>query len=332
VLAALVGSGLVDPVAACEGQVAVREASRSNHVFVVFVDGRPQHAVKQDGPGADGSLDAERAVYGWLASEPSLVGLAPQPLELTGGEGRRLLVLEGIPDARPAHEHAAALDGEFAALVVELARLLARLHRVSAASTRARDALPAERPWVLELGSAGPPAFVAENPGADAAVSAALRESAVVALLEDARRAWRPAAAIHGDVKWDNVLVRRDGDGLRLWLIDWELAAWGDPLWDLAAVVEGLVTTSFLAEGAQGVAEVGPLARSAVAAYGAAQASRERLLQLVAARLVQVTVQLAGMTGSYEGSAAPGLLRLAGSLADDPGVWAEELYGADEGR
>jgi aminoglycoside phosphotransferase (APT) family kinase protein len=117
-----------------------------------------------------------------------------------------------------------------------------------------------------------------------------------------------------------------------MWLIDWELAAWGDPLWDLAAVVEGLVTTSFLADGAQGVAEVGPLARLAVAAYGTAPASRERLLHFVAARLVQVTVQLAGMTGSYEDSAAPGLLRLAASLADDPRVWAEELYGADEGR
>jgi aminoglycoside phosphotransferase len=331
VLAALVRSGLVDPVAACEGQVVLREASRSNPVFVVFVDGQPQHAVKQDGPGADGSLDAERAVYGWLASEPSLADLAPRPLELMNGEGRRLLVLDGIPDARPAHEHAAALDGEFAALVVELARLLARLHRVSAASSRARD-LPAERPWVLDLGSAGPPAFVAENPGADAAVSAALRESAVVALLEEARQAWRPAAAIHGDVKWDNVLVRRDRDGLRLWLIDWELAAWGDPLWDLAAVVEGLVTTSFLADGAQGVADVGPLARVAVAAYGTAPASRERLLHFVAARLVQVTVQLAGMTGSYADSAASGLLRLVGSLADDPQIWAEELYGADEGR
>jgi hypothetical protein len=332
VLAALVGSGLVDPVAACDGQVVVREASRSNPVFVVFVDGRPRHAVKQDGPGADGSLDAERAVYGWLASEPRLAGLAPRPLELAGGEGRRLLVLDGIPDARPAHEHAAALDGEFAALVVELARVLARLHRVSAATSRAQHALPVERPWVLELGPAGPPAFVAENPGADAAVSAALRESAVVARLEEARQAWRPAAAIHGDVKWDNVLVRRDREGLRLWLIDWELAAWGDPLWDLAAVLEGLVTTSFLADGAQGVAEVGPLARLAVAAYGVAPASRERLLHFVAARLVQVTVQLAGMTGSYDDSAAPGVLRLAGSVADDPGVWAEELYGAEEGR
>ena len=99
--------------------------------------------------------------------------------------------------------------------------------------------------------------------------------------------------------KWDNVLVRRDRDGLRLWLIDWELAAWGDPLWDLAAVLEGLVTTSLPS----------PMARRASPRSGRSRAWRSPrtephrragsgFFHFVAARLVQVTVQLAGMTGS----------------------------------
>ncbi|SEO36490.1 aminoglycoside phosphotransferase family protein [Actinacidiphila rubida] len=42
----------------------------------------------------------------------------------------------------------------------------------------------------------------------------------------------RPFSLVHGDLHRHNVIVRDDGAGLTL--VDWELAMWGDPLYDLA--------------------------------------------------------------------------------------------------
>jgi aminoglycoside phosphotransferase (APT) family kinase protein len=73
----------------------------------------------------------------------------------------------------------------------------------------------------------------------------------LMALVEEAGNAWSARAPIHGDVKWDNVLARREPSGAwRLWLIDWELAGWGDPGWDVAGLAETIVTTQLLAGGA----------------------------------------------------------------------------------
>jgi aminoglycoside phosphotransferase (APT) family kinase protein len=53
---------------------------------------------------------------------------------------------------------------------------------------------------------------------------------------------WCPETVIHGDLKFDNVLVRshpgpQDEDALELFLVDWEFVQFGDPAWDLAGAL-----------------------------------------------------------------------------------------------
>jgi aminoglycoside phosphotransferase (APT) family kinase protein len=62
---------------------------------------------------------------------------------------------------------------------------------------------------------------------------------------------WRPEALIHGDLRWENVVIgararrqrlgeRRDGPerpARHGWLVDWEFLQCGDPRWDLACFV-----------------------------------------------------------------------------------------------
>ena len=47
---------------------------------------------------------------------------------------------------------------------------------------------------------------------------------------------WRAETFIHNDVKWDNFLVYARAGSRRLTqmkIIDWELANFGDPAWDV---------------------------------------------------------------------------------------------------
>jgi Ser/Thr protein kinase RdoA (MazF antagonist) len=328
VLAALVRSGLVDAGAACDGAVSVLDASRSNPVYRVAVDGLSRYVVKQAGPDVEtGSpLAAEQAAYRWLAAEPSVAALAPGTAALSGDDG--WLVLDAVVDARPLHELIAEVDGDCVPLLATLARTIATLHGAGA-----RDAgnglLAVRRPWLLDLPSGPLPPFAAANPAAVAAAGELRAQPALMAVVEGLAGEWRPCTVIHGDVKWDNVLVRRRPDGAwRLWLVDWELAGWGDPAWDLGGIVEGIVT-GFAAE----PGTVAPLVRTVVGAYRDAAPPElaphpESLVRAVAARLVQAVVQVAA-TGDSEELAAlrRRLLELAAVLAADPEHWGRVLVG-----
>lgn len=52
------------------------------------------------------------------------------------------------------------------------------------------------------------------------------------------RALWRSRCLVHGDLRWDNCLVlegRRTKPAAAIRIVDWELAVYGDPAWDVAA-------------------------------------------------------------------------------------------------
>jgi aminoglycoside phosphotransferase (APT) family kinase protein len=64
-------------------------------------------------------------------------------------------------------------------------------------------------------------------------------------LLDTLRDGWRNDTLIHADIKWDNcLLVAPPGSTrkTRLKIIDWELAAPGDPCWDVGAIFNDYLT------------------------------------------------------------------------------------------
>jgi thiamine kinase-like enzyme len=163
-----------------------------------------------------------------------------------------------------------------------------------------------------------------------------LASRSVAALLGDLRASWSSRAVIHGDVKFDNVLVgaadgRAGGDGpaARVWLIDWELAGLGEPGWDLAGCVEGVVTAQLMTAGRVDVPSAASLALPALEAHErvggltASLAAPAVILRWTAARLAQTSLQLAAMAGQDAAAAdrARDLADLAISFAEEPRAW-----------
>ena len=62
-------------------------------------------------------------------------------------------------------------------------------------------------------------------------------------LLDALGAEWRFDSLIHGDMKWDNVLVYPAGDGLDFRIADWEMADFGDAAWDVGAVLQSFFST-----------------------------------------------------------------------------------------
>ena len=151
------------------------------------------------------------------------------------------------------------------------------------------------------------------------ALLAWLPDAAVLAAtLAAARARWAPLAVVHGDARLDNWLFDDAGEPT---LIDWETAGRGDPAWDVAAVVQDLISLS----GAERLADV-PAARVGAFLDDYARAAgddvRDRLAGLLTARLLQRAVQVAAWDPAGTVPEARRHARLAAELAGRPPAWA----------
>jgi Phosphotransferase enzyme family len=127
------------------------------------------------------------------------------------------------------------------ALIGQLARMVAACHVETArpaALSGVASVLSGQPPWVLIIGQKAEMVMPNMNQGRRQIVDAIRATPELYNGLLDLQTRWRRLCLMHGDMKWDNVLVVKLGDTKQeLRLIDWELAEIGDPLWDLASLL-----------------------------------------------------------------------------------------------
>jgi Ser/Thr protein kinase RdoA (MazF antagonist) len=303
----LASAGVVDAAAVQDPGVRVTSLSRSHLVLLIrFGDGR-RLVVKRARPRPQelvGNLRRELAAYQLAASHPSLA--AAMPACLHADPALQTIVLAAVTPGTTLRDDS-HLRRALPAGATRLGQLVAGWHR----GTRdlAPQTLPADRPWVLDILTPGrwrPP--VADELLVHGKIRRELRQQ-----LSELADALEPSCLVHGDLKWDNCLLE-GGDGVRV--IDWEMAAVGDPAWDVAGILQDhLVLCRALASPPAGLQE---RAREAAAGFlssylAAADVADpagfgDRAVRLTGARLVQ---------SALEHAAAGPDQRLARLLLDD---------------
>lgn len=236
----LLAAGVLDPAHAVDGEVVVRDVSRSNSVFLLSADGL-ECVVKGPGPTAgegQGSLTREGQFYARVAAEPLLRTLVPAP-RLRGAVDD-LLVLERARPGQTLDEHARTCGDPVGGLVL-LGRALGAWRRASPAF--AAPDLPGRLPWVLDSLETPPPAVVARSDGARGLADAVRADGVLRDGLRALHRSWRRDAVIHGDVRFDNALIEHETPSGRphAVLVDWEHLDRGDPGWDVAGALADAV-------------------------------------------------------------------------------------------
>lgn len=281
----LLTRGLVRPEDVVGRGITAIDLSRSHPVILVEVKGGTGYVVKRPTESEDhrqGSFDTEVALYRYAEQSAELSSMIPTRLG-PDDEGSYLTVSKA--PGRPAHELLAGGRSRGASLAVLLGEALARWHRAATDP----NALPAARPWILDLFSPRRPDFLSTNEGAGAFLAAVEdRRMRIEQGLRALESDWHATCLIHGDLRLDNCIV----DAGRVVVVDWETAAWGDPAWDVASLVQEFVVL----EGGSGL--VARAIRELVAAYAiAARCSekelRNRLGRFLGARLLQRAIQIA---------------------------------------
>jgi aminoglycoside phosphotransferase (APT) family kinase protein len=158
---------------------------------------------------------------------------------------------------------------------------------------------------------------------------------------------------VHGDIKWDNLLVARgEGGASRLKIVDWELARVGEPCWDVGSVfgdylgfwLASIPITGeeppdrFLQLARYPIEKMQPAMRSFWKAYAAgmgltAEEQDEWLLRSVryaAARLLQTAYEQSALTLKLTGNVIC-LLQLSLNILQRPTDAAGSLLGIPVG-
>jgi hypothetical protein len=225
----------------------VIERSRRHRSFEVRTS-TGGHFVKQvrgDRPRSAQLLEREAIWYELCARQWPAVA-AMMPLLQAWDPLMRVLVLARVDAAGNLAEPALRSAAHLSDWPRQLGQLLAILHG-STSTASDSDAAPAcwnllgqDLPWIVHMAQGQPLPADIPQPGRQL-LSQVLADEDLRSGLLALGKEWRTECVIHGDLRWDNCLVRRHGLQPSLVLVDWETVSCGDPAWDLGALMASLL-------------------------------------------------------------------------------------------
>jgi len=234
VAAYLLERRLVSRRSIVSGRLRIADASRRNRNFNVSGEPGESYLLKQ-GIAADSAetLANEVALYRRLTAHASpLASCVPR---LYGYDSTRgVLVLEWIADGQDLYRYHAVRDRCSLTLAAALGRALAALHTVAPDD----EALRRDAPWVLSLHRPQLEALRYLSAASIELVKVIQADEQFAGGLDELREGWRIEALVHRDVKWENCIAHPPEGGTRLTrlkLVDWEMAGWGDPGFDIGS-------------------------------------------------------------------------------------------------
>jgi aminoglycoside phosphotransferase (APT) family kinase protein len=313
------------------GHLRIADASSRNRNFRVSGGPGESYLLKQ-GVAADSarSLLNEVALYRRLSGAAASTSCVPA---LHGyDKDRGILILEWIAggeDLDALHHRRGRCSPVLAAA---LGRALATIHAVAPDGEELRE----DAPWVLSLHDPPLEALRYLSAASIELVRLLQGDARLGAALDELREDWRPVALVHRDVKWANSIAHPPAVGARtkrVSLVDWEMAGWGDPAFDVGSAFSDFA--AFGLDAAPGAP--GPACASFWRAYvrarsldeRAAALLRERSVRYAGARLVQSayehtqeTTVMSARVGRVVRLARDLLVSDEGVAADLPGVGA----------
>ena len=222
------------------GRLRVVDASSRNRNFRVSGGPGESYLLKQ-GIVADSAqtLANEVAMYRRLTRDAS--PFAPFLPRLHGHDGARgLLILEWIDGGVDLDRLVGTRGRCSVALAAALGRALAALHAVAPDD----EDLRRDPPWVLALHRPPLDALRCLSAASIELVKLLQRDDGCGAAFDELREGWRVEALVHRDVKWANWIAFAPGGGgggdgrvAAVKLVDWEMAGWGDPAFDVGSAL-----------------------------------------------------------------------------------------------
>ena len=200
---------------------------------------RPSQPKQSDSARSDSARSADNEQFGHLQ--------LLLPRFLTADTQRLALALELVMNAVDLKEFHRQIPGSYPLPVARaMGTALATLHRTSQKLAPAPSVTSS--PEILSITQYRLSDLVPETPVTKRLASTIVAQSDIPQRLKRLAREWQSLCVIHGDLRWENVLISNGTTSdPSLHLIDWEHTQAGDPLWDLAGAIECYLRVAMLA-------------------------------------------------------------------------------------
>lgn len=318
----LLGLGLISPRDVLDGDLKAVGVSRRNLNFrISSVTGASYFVKKAQAPGRARTIRHEAAFIRYAAASPDFAALRPYLPTLRGPIAEDdTLVFDLLPGSCSLAEHQLKTHRWSVELAGRIGRLLTTV-----------QSLPVERfalSDVLMLDEHAPFVFSIHRPDLDVIemlsgaalelikiiqASDVIRES-----LDQLRANWQGRSIVHGDFKWDNIVVGVHPTRPRtrpIYIVDWEMVQLGDPLWDVA---------SFLSQYLDAWIASIPIADNSSAPSAKAQTPLE-ILRLAMIRFWRVYTRGVGLTGPELSQAIERTTRYAAARLIQTAIEADQF-------
>lgn len=231
------------------GDFMVVEQSSRNYNLKVMREHSPGFFIKQvrrQSRDLISSFEREAGCYRLAAETERMAALRRMIPELHCYDPKRhVMVLGLLSDAESLWDYHRR-TGRFP---IELAQLqgdkLGDYHlgvRIADSDAPELSSFPRALPWILSIHQSDP-AYLAKLSAGNNQIVGILRQfPEFPRALKEIQRGWRRSVLIHGDIKWENLMLLKEGDQHDLKVIDWEMADIGDPCWDIGAILQSYLT------------------------------------------------------------------------------------------
>lgn len=345
--------GLLAPADLVAG-LTVTDASRRNRNHRVVCEAGRSYLIKQAGdPDKVRTLANEAEIYRLLAAHASDAVRAALPAIVRYfDDGILVLELDAAAVSLAAYHRTVRRFPP--GMAATLGRTVAALHATSGDDVRRLAPVADGLPLVFSFDRPDVTVYYGASGATLQLLTAIHATGDFAARLGDLRDDWTAGTMIHADLRLDNCIVRpseRVRTGKHLRLVDWEMAMWGDPAWDLATLLseylslwidhapvsEATPPEQFLDHGVFTLDRLQPSIRHLWDAYRDARTMSEppwllweRAVRFSAARLVQTAYETSQYLNELSGQVVF-KLQLAHNILTDPITASTVLLGIPAG-
>lgn len=246
----LLGRGLITYESVVDGDFKVIERSLRNRNFMVLRDNSPGLFLKQVktwDQQAIITLQYEATTYQLSQTDEEFAPLVPlMPRFHAYDKDRHILIVEMLKGGENLADYHARIGKFPVDIAAQVGKLLGQFHRDISNTIKgsAKGALFQKRmPWILQLHQLSPNFLEPISAANSEVINIVKSFPEFHDMLNGLQSQYEFDCLIHGDIKWENCVLYKNGDDEpRLKIVDWELADIGDACWDAGAVFQAYIT------------------------------------------------------------------------------------------
>lgn len=252
----LVDKGFLHPDLLVDGRYKVIQRQSRNSIFEVFLDGLPsglfvKQLLSMDPQNA--YLMQKDATVHCLIQRTNIVAKMRSYIPQYYGyePHNQVFVTEFFPDATSIHELIPKRKSIDPDELTQMAIILATLHQDLEKSIETSPELHffnRQPPWIMLFADPDHPQIKSSEQTLGPVTRLIRQQPELIQLLEELRCQWQGNYLVHGDIKLINFIRVTSEHQEALKLIDWEIADLGDPLWDVAGLLQSLITLWIFAQ------------------------------------------------------------------------------------